>query len=122
MGGVDGTHVNAEFLMQHKQHILVYPGGQREFLKHSSIPSYELLWKERMGFAFARLTIKYAYPIVPMAAVGVEDFWHTTSPVICRAGFPWGWWRPGDCKNCITFLEHPSLPPNTMESGKIRRL
>jgi 1-acyl-sn-glycerol-3-phosphate acyltransferase len=74
MGGVDGTRVNAEFLMQHKQHILVYPGGQREVLKHSSIPNYALLWKERMGFA--RLAIKYGYPIVPVAAVGVEDFLH----------------------------------------------
>lgn len=84
MGGVDGTRVNAEFLMQHKQHILVYPGGQREVLKHSSIPNYALLWKERMGFA--RLAIKYGYPIVPVAAVGVEDFLHVAWDF--GAGFP----------------------------------
>jgi len=40
-------------------------------LKHSSTPRYELLWKERLGFA--RLAIKHGYPIIPCAAVGTED-------------------------------------------------
>jgi 1-acyl-sn-glycerol-3-phosphate acyltransferase len=32
---------------------------------------YQLLWKERIGFA--RLAIEHGYPIVPIAAVGADD-------------------------------------------------
>ena len=51
--------------------MLVYPGGGHEILKHSSVPKYELSWKERLGFA--RMAIKYGYQIIPCAAVGTED-------------------------------------------------
>jgi 1-acyl-sn-glycerol-3-phosphate acyltransferase len=71
VGAVDGTRVNTEFLMTTKQNILVYPGGQREVLKHSGVKKYSLMWQDRMGFA--RLAIKHGYPIVPVASVGVED-------------------------------------------------
>jgi 1-acyl-sn-glycerol-3-phosphate acyltransferase len=70
-GGVDGTRANVDSLMEAKQNILVYPGGGQEVLKHSSVPKYSLLWKERLGFA--RLAIKHGYPIVPCASVGTED-------------------------------------------------
>jgi 1-acyl-sn-glycerol-3-phosphate acyltransferase len=70
MGGVDGTRTNAELLMKAKQNVLVYPGGQREVLKHSGVPKYSLMWGERMGFA--RLAIQHGYPVVPVASVGVE--------------------------------------------------
>lgn len=40
-------------------------------LKPSSVPRYELMWKERLGFA--RMAIKHRYPIIPCAAVGTED-------------------------------------------------
>ena len=57
--------------MSNNQNVLVYPGGGHEILKHSSVPKYELLWKDRLGFA--RMAIKHGYPIIPCAAVGTED-------------------------------------------------
>ena len=36
-----------------------------------AVEKYRLLWKERVGFA--RLAIEFGYPIVPFAAVGVEE-------------------------------------------------
>jgi 1-acyl-sn-glycerol-3-phosphate acyltransferase len=57
--------------MRARQNVLVYPGGAAEVMKHSSIPKYDLMWKERLGFA--RLAIKHGYPIVPCCAVGMED-------------------------------------------------
>jgi 1-acyl-sn-glycerol-3-phosphate acyltransferase len=71
MGAVDGTRANVDVLMESKQSILVYPGGGPEILKHSSVPKYALLWKERVGFA--RMAIKHSYQIVPCAAIGLED-------------------------------------------------
>ena len=70
-GAVDGTRENVDILMSHNQNVLVYPGGGHEILKHSSVPKCKLLWKERLGFA--RMAIKYGYPIIPCAAVGTED-------------------------------------------------
>lgn len=70
-GAVDGTRSNVDCLMENNSNILVYPGGGQEVLKHSSVPKYALLWKERLGFA--RLAIKHGYPIIPCASVGTEE-------------------------------------------------
>ena len=70
-GAVDGTRSNVDTLMKSKQNVLVYPGGQQEVLKHSSIKPYDLLWKQRLGFV--KMAIKYGYPITPVSCVGVED-------------------------------------------------
>jgi 1-acyl-sn-glycerol-3-phosphate acyltransferase len=75
MGAVDGTRDNVDLLMQSNQDVLVYPGGGHEVLKHSSVPRYKLMWKERLGFA--RMAIKHKYPIIPCAAVGTEDMLET---------------------------------------------
>ena len=74
-GAVDGTRENVDVLMKAEQDILVYPGGGHEVLKHSSVPRYELLWKQRLGFA--RCAIKHQYPIIPCACVGTEDMFDT---------------------------------------------
>lgn len=70
-GAVDGTRDNVDALMEAKHDVLVYPGGGHEVLKASSVPRYELLWKERLGFA--RCAIKHGYPVLPCACVGTED-------------------------------------------------
>ena len=70
-GAVDGTRSNVDCLMENNQNVLVYPGGANEIMKHSDTPKYELLWKQRLGFA--RMAIKHGYPIIPCAAVGTED-------------------------------------------------
>ena len=69
-GMVRGTRENTRALMRDGQHILVFPGGTREVF-HGRGQQYRLLWKERVGFA--RLAIEFGYPIVPFAAVGVEE-------------------------------------------------
>ena len=70
-GAVDGTRPNVDLLMSDKQNVLVYPGGGQEILKPKAAMKYELLWKERLGFA--RMAIKNRYPILPCACVGNED-------------------------------------------------
>jgi 1-acyl-sn-glycerol-3-phosphate acyltransferase len=69
-GMVRGTRENTRALMRDGQHILVFPGGTAEVF-HGRGQKYQLLWKERVGFA--RLAIEFGYPIVPFAAVGVEE-------------------------------------------------
>jgi 1-acyl-sn-glycerol-3-phosphate acyltransferase len=69
-GVVDGTRENCGALMAAGEAVLVYPGGAREVTK-SEGEAYQLLWKERTGFA--RMAIEHGCPIVPFGAVGVED-------------------------------------------------
>jgi 1-acyl-sn-glycerol-3-phosphate acyltransferase len=69
-GMVRGTRENTRALMREGQHILVFPGGTGEVF-HGRGQEYRLLWKERVGFA--RLAIEFGYPVVPFAALGVEE-------------------------------------------------
>lgn len=69
-GMVRGTRDNVRALMRDRRTILVFPGGAREVNKRRG-QQYQLLWRERIGFA--RLAIEHRYPIVPFAAVGVDD-------------------------------------------------
>lgn len=69
-GMVRGTRENVRALMRERQTILVFPGGAREVNKGRG-QAYQLLWRERIGFA--RLAIELGYPIVPVAAVGAEE-------------------------------------------------
>jgi 1-acyl-sn-glycerol-3-phosphate acyltransferase len=69
-GVVDGTRANTAALMRRGEVILVFPGGGREVAKRKG-EKYQLIWKNRMGFA--RLAIEHGYSIVPFAAVGAEE-------------------------------------------------
>jgi len=69
-GVVDGTRDATSELMRRGEVILVYPGGGREVAKRKG-EKYQLIWKNRMGFA--RLAVEYGYTIVPFAAVGAEE-------------------------------------------------
>jgi 1-acyl-sn-glycerol-3-phosphate acyltransferase len=69
-GMVRGTRENVRALMRERQTILVFPGGSREVNKRRG-QQYQLLWRERIGFA--RLAIEFGYPIVPFAAVGADE-------------------------------------------------
>jgi len=74
MGGmVRGTRDNVRAMMRDGQNILVFPGGADEVFKARG-QEYQLLWKERLGFA--RLAIEFGCPIVPFAAVGAEEMYH----------------------------------------------
>jgi 1-acyl-sn-glycerol-3-phosphate acyltransferase len=72
-GMVSGTRANVRVLMRDGQNILVFPGGTGEVFKGRG-QDYQLIWKERLGFA--RLAIEFGYPIVPFAAVGAEEMFH----------------------------------------------
>jgi len=69
-GVVDGTRAVTSALMDTGQVILVFPGGGREVSKRKG-EKYQLIWKNRMGFA--SMAIEHGYPIVPFAAVGAEE-------------------------------------------------
>jgi 1-acyl-sn-glycerol-3-phosphate acyltransferase len=71
-GMVRGTRDNVRALMRERQTILVFPGGSREVNKRRG-QQYQLLWRERIGFA--RLAIEHGYPVVPVAAVGADDMY-----------------------------------------------
>jgi 1-acyl-sn-glycerol-3-phosphate acyltransferase len=70
LGAVRGTRENCARLFQAGEAVLVFPGGGREVMKHKG-EQYDLIWKERIGFA--RLAIEHSVPILPFASVGVED-------------------------------------------------
>ena len=69
-GTVRGTRENVHALMEAGENVLVFPGGAREVNKRRG-EKYQLIWKERLGFA--KLAIEHSYPIVPFAAVGAEE-------------------------------------------------
>jgi 1-acyl-sn-glycerol-3-phosphate acyltransferase len=70
LGAVIGTRETCAQLMEHKEHIVVFPGGGREVARRKG-EQYKLIWKARTGFV--RLAIRYGYPIVPFAQVGADD-------------------------------------------------
>lgn len=73
MGGmVRGTRENVGALMGAGENVLVFPGGSGEVFKRRD-QRYQLLWKERLGFA--HLAIEFGYPVVPFAAVGAEEMY-----------------------------------------------
>ena len=69
-GTVDGTRENCAALMSAGESVLVFPGGGREVAKRKG-EKYQLIWKERLGFA--RLAIAHGCTVVPFAATGVEE-------------------------------------------------
>jgi 1-acyl-sn-glycerol-3-phosphate acyltransferase len=70
MGFVRGTRENCKAMMNHGEHIMVYPGGGRETCKRKG-EKYKLTWKKRTGFA--RMAIEHSYDIITVAQVGAED-------------------------------------------------
>ncbi len=69
-GVIRGTRANVRKLMAERANLLVFPGGAAEVFRPRG-QKYQLLWKERLGFA--KLAIESGYPIVPFAAVGAEE-------------------------------------------------
>lgn len=71
-GAVVGSRENCEALMKQKQHILVFPGGTNEICKNKG-EEYQLLWKQRYGFA--KLAIENNYPIIPISSLGGDELY-----------------------------------------------
>jgi 1-acyl-sn-glycerol-3-phosphate acyltransferase len=70
IGGVRGTRENCVRLFEEGEQVIVFPGGGREVNRRKG-EAYQLIWKERIGFA--RLAIEHGVPVVPFASVGVDD-------------------------------------------------
>jgi 1-acyl-sn-glycerol-3-phosphate acyltransferase len=70
VGMVPGTRESCSALMEAGEHILVFPGGRREVCKHKG-EAYQLIWRNRTGFA--RMAIQFGYDIIPVAAIGGEE-------------------------------------------------
>jgi len=68
-GVVPGTPENCAQLMEHKEHILVFPGGAREAFKRKG-EEHRLFWKNRTGFA--RMALANKYPITPFFVYGAD--------------------------------------------------
>lgn len=67
-----GTHGTALRLLAEGHLVVCYPGGSREVFKAPG-ESYRLRWKRSAGFA--RIAIEAGVPVVPFAALGVDDCW-----------------------------------------------
>jgi len=71
-GTVNATRENTRGLLRDGQAVLVFPGGGREVARRRN-DHYPLVWRERIGFA--RLALEFAYPVVPLSMIGVDDMW-----------------------------------------------
>jgi 1-acyl-sn-glycerol-3-phosphate acyltransferase len=76
MGSVVGTPENCVELLGQGEAVMVFPEGQRGFIKPYT-QAYEL---QRFGLGFLRLALETDTPIVPVGIVGSEE----TSPGIAR--------------------------------------
>ena len=72
LGHVAGTFDNAVALLERGELVLVYPGGAREALKGSK-GRYSLAWEKSKGFV--RVALRAGAPIVPVAGIGVDDYY-----------------------------------------------
>lgn len=70
-GVVDGTPENVDWLLSRDELVVVLPGGMREALKPREL-RYRLLWGRRYGFV--RAAIRNGAPLVPLAALGADEW------------------------------------------------
>jgi 1-acyl-sn-glycerol-3-phosphate acyltransferase len=70
IGMVPGTREGCAALMDAGEHILVFPGGRREVCKQKG-EAYQLIWRNRTGFA--HMAVAHGYDIIPVAAIGGEE-------------------------------------------------
>ena len=68
-GSVVGTPENCRALLQHGEAVMVFPEGERGFIKPYS-QAYEL---QAFGLGFLRLALETRTPIVPVGIVGGEE-------------------------------------------------
>jgi 1-acyl-sn-glycerol-3-phosphate acyltransferase len=69
MGSVVGTPENCIALLEHDEAVMVFPEGQRGFIKPYS-QAYEL---QEFGLGFMRMALETKTPIVPVGIVGSEE-------------------------------------------------
>ncbi len=69
VGSVVGTPANCVHLLEHDEAVMVFPEGQRGFVK-TWRHRYQL---QRFGLGFMRLALETDTPIVPVGIVGAEE-------------------------------------------------
>lgn len=69
-GAVDGNRDNAVRLLENKEWVICYPGGARDSFKRYE-DRYRLKWHGRLGYL--RVALRAQVPLVPVAAIGVDD-------------------------------------------------
>jgi 1-acyl-sn-glycerol-3-phosphate acyltransferase len=89
MGFVRGSRENCDAMMEHGEHIIVYPGGARETCKRKG-EQHGLTWKERTGFA--RMAIRHGYDIITVAQVGADDAFDIVADTEDIMGSRFGQW------------------------------
>jgi 1-acyl-sn-glycerol-3-phosphate acyltransferase len=76
MGSVVGTPQNCVTLLENEEAVMVFPEGQRGFIK----PYREAYQLQEFGLGFMRMALESGAPIVPVGIVGAEE----QSPGIAR--------------------------------------
>ncbi|MGM0564014.1 MAG: lysophospholipid acyltransferase family protein [Pseudomonadota bacterium] len=64
-----GDPLNCRRLLEHEEAILVFPEGERGFIKDPE-QKYQL---QRMGNGFVRLAVETGAPIIPVGVIGCEE-------------------------------------------------
>jgi 1-acyl-sn-glycerol-3-phosphate acyltransferase len=72
IGALPGEPTSAETLLRRGELVLVYPGGVDDSLKRDE-QRYQLLWKNRAGFA--RVAIRAQVPVVPVVGLGIDEMY-----------------------------------------------
>lgn len=72
IGALPGEPQSAETLLRRGELVLVYPGGVDDSLKRDD-QRYQLLWKNRAGFA--RVAMRSGVPILPVVGLGIDEMY-----------------------------------------------
>jgi 1-acyl-sn-glycerol-3-phosphate acyltransferase len=71
VGAVPGEPEAAVRLLRDGELVAVYPGGVDEGWKSTSTHRHRLMWGRRAGFA--RVALRAPAPVIPIAALGIDD-------------------------------------------------
>ena len=87
VGAVAGAPDTAIELLEAGELVAVYPGGIEDSWKLTTRERYRLQWGERAGFA--RVAMRARVPIIPVAALGIDEMYDVIArePLIGRSVF-----------------------------------
>jgi 1-acyl-sn-glycerol-3-phosphate acyltransferase len=87
VGAIAGEPSAATQLLADGELVAVYPGGIDDSWKLTTTDKYKLQWGNRSGFA--RVAMRAGVPIVPVAALGIDEMYEVVArePVVGRAIF-----------------------------------
>jgi len=85
VGAVPGAPHTAVELLEAGELVGVYPGGIEDSWKLTTTDRYRLQWGNRAGFA--RVAMRARVPIIPIAALGIDEMYDVVArePVVGRA-------------------------------------